>query len=468
MGSSTNNGRIGNVCHVVAMPYPGRGHVNPMMNLCKLLVSKLGENIKISFVVTEEWFTFIDSNPRPPQIHLRTIPNVIPSELVRALDFPGFVDSVFNNVEAPVEQLMDKLELESPVTAIIADTYLALAVNVGNRRNIPVVSLWTMSPSVFSVFYHFHLFAQNGHFPVDLSERGDEMIDYIPGITPTRLSDMPTIFDGTGRKVFGRVMEAFELVRKAQCVLFTSFHELEAQVVETLMSVLPFPVYSIGPSIPQENAQVPYSDNGSKQDYYLKWLDAQPKSSVLYVSLGSFLSVSKEQMEEILAGLHDSGVRYLLISRGDTSGQECTLSDEEMKSTRSLVVPWCDQLRVLCHASVGGFWTHCGWNSTLEGVYSGVPMLTFPIFFDQIRNRRLIVDDWKVGMKVTGADKLVTRHEIAKIVKEFMDLDDGNEKCNDMRRRSNELKESCIKALAEGGSSHINLDAFIKTILKVA
>lgn len=465
MGSGTNNGKNSNVCHVVAMPYPGRGHVNPMMNLCKLLVSKLGENIKISFVVTEEWFGFIDSNPRPPQIHLRAIPNVIPSELVRALDFSGFVDSVFTNVEAPVEQLMDKLELESPVTAIIADTYLALAVNVGNRRNIPVVSLWTMSPSVFSVFYHFHLFAQNGHFPVDLSERGDEMIDYIPGITPTRLSDMPTIFDGTGRNVLGRVMEAFELVRKAQCVLFTSFHELEVQVVEALMYVLPLPVYSIGPAIPHLPTAL---DNSNEQDYYLKWLDAQPESSVLYVSLGSFLSVSKEQMEEILDGLRDSGVRYLLISRGDTSGQKGTLSDEEMKSTNSLVVPWCDQLRVLCHSSVGGFWTHCGWNSTLEGVYSGVPMLTFPIFFDQIPNRKLIVDDWKVGMKVTGAEKLVTRHEIAKIVEKFMDLDEGNEECKYMRRRSNELKESCRKASAAGGSSDKNLNAFIKTILKVA
>ncbi|MCL7049607.1 hypothetical protein MKW94_013503 [Papaver nudicaule] len=470
---STNDGRISNGCHVVAMPYPGRGHVNPMMNFCKLLVSKLGENIKISFVVTEEWFSFIDSNPRPPQIQLRTIPNVIPSERVRALDFAGFVDSVFTKVEAPVEELMDKLILESPVTAIIADTYLALAVNVGNRRNIPVVSLWTMSPSVFSVLYHFDLFAQNGHFPVDLSERGDEMIHYIPGITPTRLSDMPTVFEGTGRKVLGRAMEAFELVRnKAQCVLFTSFHELEAQLVETLMSTLPMPIFSIGPSIPhlptapyQENCQIPDGNSG-KQEYFLKWLDVQPRSSVLYVSLGSFLSVSKEQMDEILAGLHDSGVRYLLISRGDTSQIDGTLDDEEMISTRSLVVPWCDQLRVLSHSSVGGFWTHCGWNSTLEGVYSGVPMLTFPIFFDQVPNKKLIVDDWKIGMKVTGAEKLVKRDEIGKIVKEFMDLDEGSEECKDMRRRSNELKEKCRKA--KGGSSDINLIAFIKTILRVA
>ncbi|KAI3995507.1 hypothetical protein MKX01_007309 [Papaver californicum] len=148
-------------------------------------------------------------------------------------------------------------------------------------------------------------------------------------------------------------------------------------------------------------------------------------------------------MQEILAGLRDSGVRYLLISRGDTSRIEGTLADEEMKSTKSLVVPWCDQLRVLCHSSVGGFWTHCGWNSTLEGVYSGVPMLTFPIFFDQIPNRKLIVDDWKVGKKVTGADKLVTCDEIAKIVKKFMDLDKDNEEITKMSATANEFKKSC-------------------------
>ncbi|MCL7024504.1 hypothetical protein MKW94_009296, partial [Papaver nudicaule] len=169
MGSISDERRVANICHVVAMPYPGRGHINPMMNLCKLLVSKLGENIKITFVVTEEWFGFIDLKPRPPQIQLLTIPNVIPSELVRALKFAGFVDAVFTKMEAPVEQLMDKLELESPVTAIIADTYVPFMVSVGSRRNIPVVSLWTMSPSVFSILYHFDLFTQNGHFPVDLS-----------------------------------------------------------------------------------------------------------------------------------------------------------------------------------------------------------------------------------------------------------------------------------------------------------
>ncbi|OVA02796.1 UDP-glucuronosyl/UDP-glucosyltransferase [Macleaya cordata] len=461
------NGEITGACHVVAIPYPGRGHVNPMMNLCKLLVSKLGDVIKITFVVTEEWLGFIESAPRPPQIQLRSIPNVIPSELVRALDFAGFIDAVYTNMEAPIEQLLD--QMESPATAIIADTYMPLAVSIGNRRNIPVVSLWTMSPSVFSVFYHFDLLTQNLHIPVDLSERGDELIDYIPGISPTCLADMPTIFNGTGQKVLGRVLEAFSLVRKAQCLLLTSFHELDAQVADTLRPILPFPVYSVGPSIPyttflHETDQKPSSatanGNSNMVDYF-KWLDSQPKSSVLYVSLGSFLSVSKEQMDEILAGLRDSGVRYLLVSRGDAS------REQEAFGEMSKVVTWCDQLRVLCHSSVGGFWTHCGWNSTLEGVFAGVPMLTFPIFFDQIPNRKQIVDDWKVGMKVkkeVGAEELVKREEIAMIVKRFMDLDGDESK--EMRRRASELKESCRQALAKGGSSDTNLNAFIRSILQ--
>ncbi|RZC61068.1 hypothetical protein C5167_022844 [Papaver somniferum] len=388
-------------------------------------LSLKGENIKITFVVTEEWFGFIESKPRPPQIQLRTIPNLIPSELVRALDFAGFVDSVFTKMEAPIEQLMDELELESPVTVIIADTYVPFTVSVGSRRNIPVVSLWTMS------------------------QRGHEVIDYIPGVAPTRLSDMPGYFEGTGRKVLGRVLEAFDMVRKAQCVLLTSFHEIEVQVVETLMSRLPFPIYSVGPSIPhlpanldQYNGQTP-NGNSDKKDYYLKWLDEQPRNSVLYVSLGSFLSVSKDQMEEILAGLHDSKVRYLLISRGDTSFLEGSLADDEMGGCKSFVVSWCDQLRVLCHSSIGGFWTHCGWNSTLEGVYS-------------------------VGMKVTGAEKLIKRDEISNIIKKFMDLDGDHDESKKMRRRSDKLKERCEKALAKGGSSDINLNAFIKNILKVA
>ncbi|KAE8039343.1 hypothetical protein FH972_011764 [Carpinus fangiana] len=303
------------VCHVVAMPYPGRGHINPMMNLCKLLASKMPQHILVTFVVTEEWLGFIGSDPKPNNIRFATVPNVIPSELGRAKDFPGFVEAVSTKMEAPFEELLDRLE--PPVTAIVADTYVVWAIRVGNRRNIPVASLWPMSATLFSVLHHFELLVQHGHFPIEVSERGNELVDYIPGVSAMRIVDLPTFMYGAGREVLHRALECVSLVSKAQYLLFTSVQELEAEVIDTLKVELPFPVYPIGPAIPyfelQKNSSI--MDEHIRGVNYFRWLDCQPTSSVLYVSLGSFLSVSSAQMDEIASGLRDSGVRRSLIRR---------------------------------------------------------------------------------------------------------------------------------------------------------
>ncbi|GKU86375.1 hypothetical protein SLEP1_g909 [Rubroshorea leprosula] len=167
-------------------------------------------------------------------------------------------------------------------------------------------------------------------------------------------------------------------------------------------------------------------------------------------------------MDELVAGVRDSGVRYLWVSRGDTSWLKDGCGD------KGLVIPWCDQLRVLCHSSVGGFWTHCGWNSTLEAVYAGVPMLTFPIFWDQIPNSKQIVEDWQIGWRVKrdiGSENLVSRQEIAEIIQKFMNLE--NDEGKEMRRRARELGEACRGAFVKGGSSDVNLDSFIKDLSKV-
>ncbi|KAJ6409363.1 hypothetical protein OIU84_008956 [Salix udensis] len=445
--------------HVVAMPYPGRGHVNPMMNLCKL-ISVRKPDILFTFVVTEEWHGFIGSDTRKPaNICFATIPNCIPSELGRAKDFPGFLEAVATKMEAPFEQLLDRLEL--PVDVIIADTYLDWAVLVGNRRNIPVASLWTMSATVFSLFHHFELLKQNGHFPVELSERGEERVDYIPGIPPTRLVDFPTVFHGTGRQTLPRALDSVSLASKAQYLLLTSVYELEAQAIDALKVKLPLPLYTVGPPIPyldpKDNSSV-ISSNHDIPDY-IEWLNSQRKGSVLYVSMGSFLSVSSSQLNEIVAGVHNSGVRFLWVSRGETAPFKDGCGD------MGRVVPWCDQLRVLRHPAVGGFWTHCGWNSTLEAVYAGVPMLASPIFWDQATDSKIIVEDWEIGWRVkreAGSEKLVTRDEIAKLVKSFMDAE--NSEVKEMRKKAKELQETCNAAIAKGGSSDTNLDSFIRGI----
>lgn len=151
---------------MVAMPWPGRGHINPMLNLCKSLVRR-DPNLTVTFVVTEEWLGFIGSDPKPNRIHFATLPNIIPSELVRANDFIAFIDAVLTRLEEPFEQLLDRLN--SPPTAIIADTYIIWAVRVGTKRNIPVASFWTTSATILSLFINSDLLASHGHFPIEPS-----------------------------------------------------------------------------------------------------------------------------------------------------------------------------------------------------------------------------------------------------------------------------------------------------------
>lgn len=153
--------------HIVAIPYPGRGHINPMMNFCKLIISRR-PHFLISFIITEEWEGLIGSDPKPVNIEYVTIPNVIPSEIGRGKDSAGFYEACSTKLEAPVEQLLDQLKLPKP-SVIVFDTSMSWVVRVGNRRNIPVASFFTQSALMFSIYYHYSLLVLNGHADVDIS-----------------------------------------------------------------------------------------------------------------------------------------------------------------------------------------------------------------------------------------------------------------------------------------------------------
>lgn len=156
----------------------------------------------------------------------------------------------------------------------------------------------------------------------------------------------------------------------------------------------------------------------------------------------------------------ESGVRFLWVHRGESSKLK------EICRDKGVILPWCDQLRVLMHPSIGGFWSHCGWNSTREGMFYGLPFLTFPIMMDQPLNSKYIVEDWKIGWRVKTEVKegiLITRGEIAKLVRKFMDLD--SDEVKDMRKRARELQKVCQRAIASDGSSETNMQAFLGHIL---
>ncbi|OAY74826.1 UDP-glycosyltransferase 87A2 [Ananas comosus] len=458
-------------CHVVAIPYPGRGHINAMLNLSHLLLSSpFSSRILVTLVLTEEWraLLFSDSDSArhsqpqlPVGLRIATIPNVIPSERGRAADFDGFIEAVYTKMDSPVADLLDRLD--PPPAAVLADTYLPWAVPLAARRRIPLCSLFPMAATFFALLAHLRRLPTPTTTTTTTIEIDDQSLEqYIPGLTSMRLSDVRHMFS------YGTLERAFEAIsssRKAQCLLFTSFYEIESKVIDLLREELQYPIFAIGPCIPymlldRESKDNAASQNGCATANYFTWLDSQPESSILYVSLGSFLSVSTSQLDELALGLVASKIKFLWVARDDSPRIQETVGDA------GLVVPWCEQLKVLNHPSVGGFLTHCGWNSTLEALFMGVPTITLPISWDQLPDSRLMVSEWKVGLSLTektGEDGVIPREEIATVVRRLMDLD-GNEG-NELRNNALRLKEASRRAIEEGGSSFNSLESFVEGLL---
>ncbi|KAF1894848.1 hypothetical protein Lal_00022342 [Lupinus albus] len=440
VAATTNN-------HILVVPYPSLGHINPMINLCKVLLSN-NSDIFITFVVIEEWLRSIASEPKPHNLRFCSIPNVVP-ELNRSADnFLSVVEAVMTKMEAPVEEILDRLE--PPPNIIIYDGFLFWVVGVSIRKNIPVAAFWTTSTSEFWV-QCFHIFQEYKHCPQKLlgEENGEKLVDYVPEISWIRLADNH-LLDKNSEEILHWAMKGCEGMLKAQYLLFPSIYELEHHVIDALRARLSMPIYTIGPNIPyfsfEHNASSINAANGSDHSY-LDWLDNQPCDSVLYISFGSFLSVSSAQMDEIVAALRGSGVRFLWATRGENSELK------KICGEMGMVLSWCDQLKVLLHPSVGGYWTHCGWNSTMEGIFAGVPFLTFPLVMDQPLNSKLIVEDWKVGWRVKKEDKLdtlVMRNEIVVLLRKFMNL--GSDEGREMRQRAKELQHVSQLAIAKGQS----------------
>ncbi|KAF8751310.1 hypothetical protein HU200_012191 [Digitaria exilis] len=460
-------------CHIVAVPFPGRGHVNAMMNLSRLLAAR---GAAVTFVVTEEWLGLLRASTSSPAplaagVRLRAIPNVIPSEHGRGADHSGFLDAVNTEMEAPFERLLDGLDEGPPPAALVGDAYVPWVIAVGNRRGVPAWSLFPMAASFFSAYYNFDrlpawLTDDDERAPdsgEDVDKSDHRLVHYISSQASSsiRLLDLEPLIHN--KRTVKHILSSISSIRNAQCLLFTTMYELEASVIDSLQSVLSCPVYPIGPCIPYmtlEDDRTMSNGNASQGDYFT-WLDSQPVNSVLYVSLGSFVSVSASQLDEIALGLVASDVRFLWVLREQSPRVRDLIGD----TTKGMILPWCEQLKVLCHCSVGGFLTHCGMNSTLEAIFAGVPMLALPLLFDQPVDARLIVEEWKIGLNLrdwASKDGLIGREDIALAAKRLMSSVEAEAKA--VRRRALEWKEASRRAVDKGGSSYRNLSALMEMV----
>ncbi|KFK42212.1 hypothetical protein AALP_AA2G226100 [Arabis alpina] len=194
----------------------------------------------------------------------------------------------------------------------------------------------------------------------------------------------------------------------------------------------------------------------------LDWLDSKTKNTVVYVNFGSLTMLTKEQLIEFAYGLAGSGKEFLWVMRSGTVDSILPADFRSETANRAMLINgWCSQEKILSHPSIGGFLTHCGWNSILESLFVGVPMICWPFFADQITNRKFCCDEWRIGIEIGDE---VKRERVEAVVKEVIDGEKGKrirETVVKWRSMAEEASES------PSGSSYLNFETVVNKVLMV-
>jgi hypothetical protein len=304
----------------------------------------------------------------------------------------------------------------------------------------------------------------------------DAPVDWTPGMSKhLRLKDFPSFFRATDpdEYMFHFALHVTERLAEADAAVLNTFDELEPEALDAMRAMLPpsVSIHTIGPLgflaeqvVPKGSPLDALGSNLWKEDdSCFGWLDGKPPRSVVFVNYGSVTVMTNEELVEFAWGLANSGHDFLWIVRPDLiHGDAAVLPPEFMESVggRGLLASWCPQEAVLRHEAVALFLTHSGWNSTLESLSGGVPMLSWPFFAEQPTNSLYKRAEWGVAMDVGGGGD-VRREAVEARIREAM----GGEKGRAMRKRAAEWSESAARATRLGGSSFGNLDSLIKDVL---
>ncbi|XP_022763681.1 7-deoxyloganetin glucosyltransferase-like [Durio zibethinus] len=296
----------------------------------------------------------------------------------------------------------------------------------------------------------------------------DKVIDWIPGGKKIRFRDLPSYVRTTdpNDRMLSFLLRELRGVDKASAIVFNTFDSLEQDVLEALSAIFP-PIYTIGPlhllvdQIRDDELKFIASNLWTEQTECINWLDSKEPNSVVYVNFGSVAVITPDQLIEFAWGLANSKQQFLWIIRPDlVIGEAAILPLEFVSETqgRGILAGWCPQEQVLKHPSIGGFLSHMGWNSTIESISSGVPMVCRPFLADQQTNCRFACVEWGIGMEI---DDHAKRDQVEILVKELME----GEKAVELKAKAMEWKKNAQEAVKPGGSSYHHLDELLVDFL---
>nr|ACD03252.1 UDP-glycosyltransferase UGT88C4 [Avena strigosa]AZQ26936.1 UGT88C4 [Avena strigosa] len=458
----------------VLYPSPGMGHIVSMIELGKIFVAR---GLAVTIVVIDLPNNTGSSATGPflagvsaanPSISFHRLPQVklphVESRHIETLNFEV--------ARAANPHLRDFLAGISP-DIFIADFFCHVARDVASELGIPFYFFFTSGAEVLAVLLHLPVL--HSQSTASFQDMGEELV-HVPGIPsfPASHSMLP-VMDRDDAAYMAFVNVCSDLCR-SQGIIVNTFSSFEPRAIEAIAAGLctpaglPIPaLHCIGPLIKSEEVGV------KRGDECMAWLDTQPKDSVVFLCFGSLGRFSGKQIREVALGLEASGQRFLWVVKSPPNDDpakkfenpsekpdlDALLPEGFLDRTKDkglVVKSWAPQRDVLMHAAVGGFVTHCGWNSVLESVMAGVPMLAWPLYAEQRMNKVFLEEELGLAVAVEGYDKeVVEAREVAAKVKWMMDSDGGRV----IRERTQAAMRQAKKGMGEGGESEVTLAGLV-------
>eukprot|EP01018_Ginkgo_biloba_P027404 Gb_38450 [translate_table: standard] len=392
--------------HVVMLPYLAHGHVNPMAELAKGL-SALG--VQVSFVSTPMYIDQIrDRFPRGEiQLVELALPPMegLPPGHESTSNLPPHLTPLFKQAVREMEKPFESLLRQLSPDCVIHDMLMHwMSIHIKRRLNIPTVVF--IASSVVGI--------------ASIMKSLENTVDDSPACR----SPATTVFQG---------LRNF-LITCVDVIVANSCEEMESKFISYVQASTGTCIFPVGPltlsSPPTANGELGESDK------CIQWLERRAPSSVVFVSLGSECFPSKDELHAIALGLEASQHPFLWVLRFPKYSEEDYSSDAQILDASSSLPPgfesrtcdrgllvdgWANQTQILSHPSTGAFMTHCGWNSSMEGMSAGIPLIALPMQYDQTFNARLIAEELKVGVEVEkGSNASFTKEQIQKAVTNAM------------------------------------------------
>ncbi|KAK8706592.1 hypothetical protein V6N13_050150 [Hibiscus sabdariffa] len=409
---------------------PFQGHITPALQLATALHSR---GFSITIIHPEL------NSPDPsnhPEFAFVSIPDKLTPSRHLDRDVAGLALSLNKNCAPPLRQCIEQMVRSGDrITAVVYDLLMFCAQTVVDELRLPGLSLRTSSATTLLFLSYFPQLEEKDF--ISQIDKPELQALQLPRLRAL-LSQYPTTAMTEMRVAFTNA------VKSSSAIIANSMAFLEQAALSNVKQHFPVPIFTIGPL--HKLAPTIGSSILTEDEECIAWLNKQAPKSVIYVSFGSVASIDEHELIEMARGLVDCEQPFLWAVRpGMVRGSEWIepLSDglEECVGERGHIVKWTPQKEVLAHGAVGGFWSHCGWNSTIESICEGVPMLCKPFFGDQLLNTSYICNVWKTGLELLELE----RGNIERTIKRLMVDMEGIE----IKNRAMDLKEKAANCLME-------------------